>query len=260
MFVSLDSALSTEGRPDGLTGLGGDDAFVASGIGSRVVSAAKLHQWEVGRDLARWAARNPRRLWPELVRPTLGHLAQPWRRGRSPSWITSAASDQADLGLLNRQRPQPVTGIDAIDARLAGLTSGYDAAILEARAAIGDLTGRRESHPFLDPRFIRATYGLDPWWPTRDGHARALHVAAFGERLPAVVAQRRSKAEFSEVFWPQVLEERVLGRVRRGPLSELRWLDATGFEILAANAKQGKANAAIPLFRCVSVDHWLRTC
>ncbi len=44
-----------------------------------------------------------------------------------------------------------MTGIDAIDERLAPLTSGYDASILEDRAIIGDWLGRRESHPFLDP-------------------------------------------------------------------------------------------------------------
>jgi hypothetical protein len=152
-----------------------------------------------------------------------------------------------------------VTGVDAIDERIANITSGYDAAILEDRAGVGDLAGRRDSHPFLDPRLIEATYGLDPWWPSRGDHTRALQVAAYRDRLPPAVAERRSKADFSEVFWPQLLNDEVLSRVRTGPLAEAGWLDREGFSALVANAQKGIANAAIPLSRCVSLDRWMRT-
>ncbi|MDQ3642769.1 MAG: asparagine synthase-related protein, partial [Actinomycetota bacterium] len=91
------------------------------------------------------------------------------------------------------------------------------------------------------------------------GHYRALQVEAFRDRLPATVANRRSKAEFSEVFWPQMLDDTTLSGVRSGPLTELGWLDPEGFDALTADAKQGMANSAIPLSRCVSLHHWMRT-
>ncbi len=47
MFATLHRALLGEGRPAGLTGLGGDDAFIAMGIGPRVVRAVKLRQGRV---------------------------------------------------------------------------------------------------------------------------------------------------------------------------------------------------------------------
>jgi hypothetical protein len=47
--------------------------------------------------------------------------------------------------------------------------------------------------------------------------------------------------------------------VGTGPLADLGWLDRLGFDRLVANAKEGKANAAIPLSRCISLDRWLRT-
>ena len=259
MFVALHRAVLDEGRRDGLTGLGGDDAFAASGIGPRVVSALKLRQTPVLTELARWAARNRRQLWPELLRPTVGYLALPWRGGRPPRWISRTADAQAELPQVIGRRPEPVTGIEAIDERIATLTSGYDAAILETRAIVTDWVGRRESHPFLDPRFVQATYGLDPWWPTRGGHYRALEVEAFRDRLPVAVAQRRSKADFSEVFWPQLLDDVTLARVRTGPLDDLGWLDREGFDGLVVDAKGRMANAAIPLSRCVLLDHWMRT-
>jgi asparagine synthase (glutamine-hydrolysing) len=258
MFANLHRALLDAGCWDGLTGLGGDDAFVAMATGPRVVSAVKLRQGRVARELAVWAARCPRKLWPELARPTLGYLVAPWRSGGHPAWVSASAAERADLGRLLRRRAQAVTGVPAIDERLAPLTSGYDASILEDRALMSDCTGRRDSHPFLDPRFIEATYGLDPWWPTRGGHDRALEVEAFRDRLPPVVVTRRSKAEFSEVFWPHLLDAGRLERVRGGPLKDLAWLESQGFDALVANARRGMANAAIPLARCVLLDQWLR--
>src|SRR5690606_31125514 len=47
MFCGLHEAFLAHGRPEGLTGLGGDDAFVAAGIGSRAVSAVQLRRWRV---------------------------------------------------------------------------------------------------------------------------------------------------------------------------------------------------------------------
>jgi asparagine synthase (glutamine-hydrolysing) len=258
MFVGLHETLLAQGRPDGLTGLGGDDAFVTSGMGSCVVSAVKLQQWSVLAALVRSGLRNRHHAWTGLLRPTLHHLA-PWRGDRLPGWVRAEAAERVGLPRLFRRPPPRVTGIDAIDERATNLTTGYDAAILQERALVADIVGRRDSHPFLDPRLIEATYGLDPWWPSRGGHARALEVAAYADRLPPSVAERRTKAEFSEVFWPQMLGDETLGCVRTGPLADLGWLDPDGFGQLVLNAKKGTANTAIPLSRCVSLDRWMRT-
>ena len=257
MFSRLHQDLLAAGRPDGLTGLGGDDAFVASSVGSRFTSSIRLRQGTVLGQIAPWAVRHPRQAWPQLVRPTLHHLAW-WKGGPHPFWVSPAAAKTADLHSLLRSRPAKVTNVAAIDERFANFTCGYDASIQEAQAVLGDLAGRRDSHPFLDPRFVTATYGLDPWWPIRGGHSRAFQIAAFGERLPRLVAERRSKADFSEIFWPQVLRDHILEQVRSGPLRALGWLDLEGFNSLVANAKEGKANAAIPLSRCVWLDRWMR--
>ncbi len=175
-----------------------------------------------------------------------------------PGWVRREAAERAGIDDLLRQRPQRVTGIDAIDLRIDNLTSGYNAAILETRATVGDAGDRRDTHPFLDPRFIAATYGLDPWWPTDGRVDRALQVAAYRDRLPPVVAERTTKADFSEVFWPELLQDHVVQRVRNGPLLELGWLDLEGFDTVVADAKEGKAYRAIPLSRCISVDRWMR--
>jgi asparagine synthetase B (glutamine-hydrolysing) len=258
MFASLHRTLLTEGRTESLTGAGGDDAFAVGGIGGRIVSAVKLRQGDVLAGLARRAIHIPRDVWPGMLRPALHHLAR-WRGDALPPWVRREAAARADLPRLFRRRPERVTGIDAIDERIANISSGYDACILETSALVQDLVGRRLSHPFLDPRFVQATYGLDPWWPARDGHTRRLEVDAFSDRLPAAVAQRQSKADFSEVFWPQLLTGETVERVRGGPLHDLGWLDREGFDAMVVRAKKGMANAAIPLSRCVALDRWMRT-
>lgn len=258
MFTDLHRSFLREGRRDGFTGLGGDDAFIAYGIGPRVVSAIQLKQIEVLADLGRLAVRTPRTSWSEILRPTLGYLVAPWRTRRRPKWVSEAAAARVGLAKVIYRRPARVTGVSAIDERLSTFTSGYNAAILEMQSLASDWLGWRSSHPFLDPRFVAATYGLDPSWPTRGGHYRALQVAAFGDRLPSAVADRRSKAEFSEVFWPQTMADHVLDRTRQGPLADTGWLDEDGFELLVADARRGMANAAIPLARCVALDRWMR--
>lgn len=257
MFTSLHRALLAEGRYDGLTGLGGDDAFIRMGMGQCVVSTVKLRQGTMARELARWVAHNPRRAWPELLRPTVAHLTAPWRPDRSRSWVSQSAAARVGLSRLLRSRPEAITGVAAIDERLGPLTSGHLASTLEDGAVTVDLGGRRVSHPFLDPRFIRATYGLDPWWPVRGDQVRALQVAAFGDRLPPEIASRRSKAEFSGVFWPQVLTDSAVASLRSGPLVDAGWHDPQGLDDLIARARLGVPQAAIPLSRCVSLNRWL---
>jgi asparagine synthetase B (glutamine-hydrolysing) len=259
MFVGLQRAFLAAGRTEGQTGLGGDDAFVATSAGARVLSAFQQRRGRTLFALARDALRRPAASWAQVVKPTLHHLA-PWKGPRPPGWLRRDAMARVGLDEAMRRRPEAVTGVRAVDERIANLTTGYDAAVLEERAVVSDaLGGWRGTHPFLDPRVIEATYGLDPWWPTRGGHDRALQVHTFAGLLPEAVLTRRSKAEFSEVFWPQLLSEPELAALRTGPLCDLGFLDHNGFDQLVADARSGMARSAIPLARCRSLDRWLRT-
>lgn len=255
MFLSLHHALLEAGRHDSMTGLGGDDAFVAVRSAARAVSVVQMGRRDVAADLLR-SNRRPPALWKNVIRPTLSYFS-PVHRGGRPVWVTRRAARSADLRAVLQQRPQAVTGVAAVDERLAGMTTGYNAWVLEDRAIVNDMSGRRETHPFLDPRFVTGTYALDPWWPTRDGHSRALEVEAYKDRLPRIVATRRSKAEFSEVAWP-MLDDSLLDSVAKGPLRGLGWLDDSGFQGVVGAAREGRAWAALPLSRCIALDRWLR--
>lgn len=256
MFASLQCAFQASGRRTAFTGLGGDDAFIATSAGSRVVSAFQLRRWSVIADIARTAGRDPRSAWRTMLGPAFYRITNLVPRD-VPYWVAPHSARAAGIG--KPERPLRVTGIAAVDERLTSVTSPWDAGILESRAAVCDLSGHRDTHPFLDPDFITGTYGLDPWWPAVGGHTRALQAAAYRDRLPTMVADRRSKAEFSVAFWDQLLDAELLEDTRTGPLSEHGWLDRDGFERLVENAKSGKANSAIPLSRCIGLNRFMRS-
>jgi asparagine synthase (glutamine-hydrolysing) len=256
MFVALHRAVQREGRSSGLTGLGGDDAFAAAPAELRVVSAFQQRQFaDLGRVL-RADLRRPREGWEWTLRPTLRHLVGRGRP-RPPRYVAPEAVDEHGLGERTAEPVHRLTGIRAVDERADGLTSGYVASILETGAIVADVTGWRSSHPYLDPRVIEATYGLNPWFPVRAGHDRALQVAAFADRLPAEVRDRRDKAEFSEVVRPMA-EDEAIWRLLDGPLTDRGWLDADEFAQVLHSARDGKAQAAIPVSRAFALDAWLR--
>lgn len=257
MSVGLYRAFQAADRFGCVTGLGGDDAFVSMPRESLVISAIQQHDVkELGRVL-RADLQHPRQAWRQTWRPTLRHLT-PRGRSRPPRYIAPVAAEEYGLTARFAARPVRLTGIDAIDARADGITSGYVAKILEDTALVDDLIGWRSAHPFLDPRLIRGTYGLNPWFPTRGGHRRALQVAAFGDRLPSAVRDRRDKAEFSGVMWARADIDASRRSILHGPLVDRGWLDIDGFKDLLVDAREGRANAALPFSRAVALDRWLR--
>lgn len=258
MVVGLHRAFIEAGRSSAMTGLGGDDAFVDMSYESRLVSAVQQRQLGVLAPLLLADLRDPRQGWNRTWRPLLRYLS-PRGRNRPPRYISPAAARAHGITAQFAERPYRLTRNRAVDERAAAVTSGYLAHVLEEAAIIADLTGWRSSHPFLDPRVITATYGLNPWFPVRGGHDRALQIAAFGDLLPALVRERRSKAEFSETAWAQVLTDpTALRRIERGPLADQGWLDAEGFSDMLERARRREPGAAIPLSRAHALDSWLR--
>lgn len=257
MFLGLDQQFAAAGRRGVLTGLGGDDAFMAATLESRVISSVQLRQRrELGR-LLRQASVHPRTTWRSTLRPTLRQLA-PWVRRTPPAYISASAAAQAHLDDVMNPPIFRCTGVRAIDERAAGLTDGYQASVLEDDAIVSDLSGQRQSHPFLDPRLIEATYTLDPWFASRNQQTRALQAHAYADRLPESVRLRRDKAEFSEIFFNRGIDEAAVSAASNGPLAELGWLDHEGLARVLDTARQRWSYAAIPLGRLLALDVFLR--
>ncbi|MGY1812841.1 asparagine synthase-related protein [Blastococcus sp. SYSU D00820] len=256
MSVGLHRALLDAGRTSALSGLGGDDAFTAMSTPSLIVSALQQRRRDLMWRLARTTVTAPWPSWQQLWRPTLGHL-RARRRTHVPPHVDSRAARRSGLLDRLRSRPLPVTGVEAVDERCDGLTSGYLARILEDGAIVADLSRWRTTHPLLDPRVIQATYGLDPWFPVRGGHFRALQVAAFRDRLPPMVRERQSKAEFSEVV--QQPDDDRAREIAAGPLSKRGWLEPAALARLRHAQGDAAASAAFHLARTDQLDRWFRT-
>jgi hypothetical protein len=157
------------------------------------------------------------------------------------------------------QTRERLTGDPAVDERASGLTGGYVASILEESARVQDVSGWRSSHPMLDPRFIRATYGLNPWFACRGQADRALESSAYADRLPLEVRVRRDKAEFSQVFWPGDPEAAEWGpRLISGPLVNRGWVEPDRIATIVGGARRGQPYEALTFGRATAMDRWLR--
>lgn len=258
MFAGVHRELAARGRSSILTGLGGDDAFVDTGLENRLISAVQQRRADVLLPVLRRMVRHPREEWRCTLRPTVRSML-PRARRRPPAYIPAPVADAHGLTERYAKPPVRLTEVRSIDVRANGLTSGHVTANLENAAVVDDLTGVRRSHPFLDPRLIEATYGLDPQFSVRDHHYRALEASAYSDRVPASVAHRRGKAEFSEVVWPTVMQPEIIRGIASGPLVERGWLDLTGFRNVVNDARSGRAHAALPLSRMVALQEWLQS-
>lgn len=257
MTSSLQRAFASRGRHEDISGLGGDDVFVASSRATRLISAVQARRPRLLGPILRKALRSPGASWRQDLRPALKQWA-PRTPQTAPVWVTSvAARDSGLIEVLNARVPA-ATGVLAVDERVEALDNGYQATILEEVAVVGDLDDHRTTHPFFDPRLMEGLYGLDPELAVAGGHFRAVQAAAFIDRLPSVVAQRRTKAEFSEVVWANGLDEARWAAVATGPLVERSWLDADGWAKLVERARERRPNVASSLSRVLGLDLWLR--
>lgn len=258
MSRSLHQAFLNEGRSSGLTGIGGDHAFADISYESRVISALQQGQLAILARSVRQGLRAPTAGWRNQLRPLLRDLAGR-TGGRLPGHISKVAADALGVTSRIKESHHRLTGVRAIDERADEILSGYVTYVLEEGAVVNDLTGWRTTHPFFDPKVIEGLYGLNPWFPVQGRRDRALQVAAFADRLPVEVTRRVSKVHFSDAVWSVALADpEAVRQLTRGPLQERGWLDAEGFEELLTQVAAKRPGAALPVWRAVALDSWLR--
>lgn len=256
MVLGLRHALRAEGADQTMSGLGGDDAFAAMPIGMRVISACQQRDRAEAARLTRWTANHRGSAWTKLIRPTVAEMIRPHR---APSGLRLVASDRHEqLDLERRQQSSCPTGIRAIDRRVLPLQNGAIAAQFEDLMLIDELSHTRGTHPFFDPSLVTYAHGLPPSWARTDGVDRSLQRRAFGARLPDVVAERTSKAEFSDTAWTFLEQPGLLDRVLEGPLIDQEFIDADNVRRLVRDAKQRRPGSVIPADAVVRIDAWLR--
>lgn len=170
-----------------ITGNGGDELFLS------LVQTRRFRVAEAFRALPPHKA---------MIALTVPRLPTPWRVGlqfrgtlRLP-WLRPAARDEVRRHFVARHAERART-------RRHHLETWNDSRYLELIRSIFSTLARDAgallSQPFLDPRLSRAVLAGKPpeGFPTRNAALEAF----LGDLLPPAVAQRTSKASFTEVFW-----------------------------------------------------------
>lgn len=194
--------LRTEGCRVLLTGQGGDETLGGSSDGRleelvrqrRFITAFRGcgragYSW---RQVSRHVLRN---MGGDRVNRLL-EVRHRRRLDRSFPWLTSSlVRDLGRPGAPSALSSSP--GAGGRTGRLDDLVSGPCQMSMELVDRVGVLAGMELRHPLLDRRLVDLVLTLPESHMMNGGDWRHLHRVAFGPRLPADVARRTSKSEFS---------------------------------------------------------------
>lgn len=174
-----------------MTGKGGDAVFIQSATGDVVADIWREHGWRSLLspslpELARW---NGRSVW-SLIADARRSRSDPEHLGQRLSFLSPRASPPRhpwlevcdDLGPAKRYQ-------------IAGVLNGVTFSGPSAQTAVADLL-----HPLLAQPVVEACLSLPARQLTLGRRDRALARHAFRDRLPAMIADRRSKGEMTAYY------------------------------------------------------------
>jgi asparagine synthase (glutamine-hydrolysing) len=175
-------AARTLGCSVSLTGMGGDELLYGAPARRR-----DLVRWSTREPVMRWTSARPDGWVARAARAVRGRnerRERPWLRVPPPPW------------------PEPArrVGSRAAAARLSGYEGAWNAAAYELTDRLAAERGVEVRSPYLDRRLVELGLRLPHEQIRADGVPRGLHRRTFGERLPASVAGRTDKADFSGSF------------------------------------------------------------
>jgi asparagine synthase (glutamine-hydrolysing) len=237
-----------------LSGCGGDD-FFSGGVATPMSLLRRGHPVSAGRVLVSpWLSDRARR----ALKPIFG--APPAQR----PWIR--AEFARAVGLEDRLRPRPDPRFRDRERReLHGLATGLPQVLgdeVEDRAA--HATGLDQRHPFYDRRVAQLGLALPSSERSHRGQIKVLVRRALRAYLPALVADRNDKAEFSSTFVDAL--EALGGRRAFTDLESARagWVDGdavlrTYDEMIALYSRGSEAyiRKTGPLWAVAALEIWL---
>jgi asparagine synthase (glutamine-hydrolysing) len=210
--VGMDRALTLAARGAGaervLTGIGADEMLDVQPFHL----ADDLRAWRLvraWREARRWAGADNTDPWTVLRPFGLDPLFPPRRRIPDvPTWIRpefARATALADR-IAARAGPRSEAGrMVAVEVALSSIRNRIGDPV---RWAVANPVGLTISHPFLDPRVLRA--GLNAVANSRPDPAtsKPLLRAAMRGRLPDPILTRRRKGHFNEIYYRGLLRNR----------------------------------------------------
>jgi asparagine synthase (glutamine-hydrolysing) len=270
----LRAALVGVAKADGLrvllTGAGGD-----LWLGGNIFTLAMLaRRGRWGRLVREVRGNRPDVPWRQLLSATIlpnlpiavKKAVRTWvNRVKRPAWIPKAFADRIDL--VDRMRAGGLRGTGAtpvIQESVARFWSGELAYAADRVARTAAWHGFDLRHPFLDRRVVETVMTLPDDQRCVDGLTKVVLRRAMGSRLPALVRNRRSKADNTDLMLPAVecLEpDRLLTDLQ---VARAGWVDGRIVVDLLRAMRRGQHagapdyDAIAALWRVCSAEVWLR--
>jgi asparagine synthase (glutamine-hydrolysing) len=216
----LDTVSST-GCSVSLKGVGGDEALFGSDMatidlarrfhlrtawawarveGRSASDATKFVARAVTRDVAGEFARELMEEKPNAVLAKLMKRRRARLTKAASPWLTTAPAPAAPLRLPGGDFPRATA-----DRRYLYTHAPWSPPGRELTNRLASERGVEVRYPFLDRRFVELMLRIPDDRLRPGGEYRGLHRLAFGDRMPASVANRRDKAEFSGPYMRQIL-------------------------------------------------------
>ena len=168
-------------------GNGGDELFT---------SLIKTKEMSLTQIFRAFPLHRALRVAPVAILPTPLRIRAQYRRGMRLPWLRLSARREV-------MRVFVANSLQRVRGQRHYLELMNDSRYLELARAILMVLARDAGvelcQPFLDPRFFNAVLAQVPeeGYPSRNAALQAF----FGDLLPETVAQRTTKAKFTEVFW-----------------------------------------------------------
>ncbi len=258
------ASLSNRGIRVSLTGQGGDErlghsyqlpwALLAQG---RLRSAYVAAQHHLGLDPPSAArallTRGPRR----LVTWYVPSMVPSGRNVRPRSWLREDLIRR--VGLAERITRPRMDGTGMTVNELAGWAYGeIPNQYLEASERCAARQQIDLRHPFVDPELVELCLAIPEPVRTDPNDPRAAHRRVFGRYLPASVAERRSKADFTSQYVDRLAAEGILTSVDDSAVVANGWVDARWLDGALARLRRGENGPAALVSVLATVEAWAR--
>lgn len=264
--VGMDRALTLAAFEAGaqrvLTGIGADEVLDTHPFHL----ADDLRRWRLAsawREARRWAAADNTDPWTVLrpfgLDPVLAHGHR--RVPDVPTWIRPEFAQHTALAerIAQRAASGSTSGpMAAVGVALAGIRGRIGDPV---RWAVAHPVGLIVSHPFLDPRVLRAGLRVVATIRPDPATSKPLLRAAMRGMLPEPIVTRRRKGHFNEVYYRGLLRNRdqLVELVGDPAVADLGILDA---ETLAATLGRGAVGGLgvtvmHPLNLALTLARWL---
>ncbi len=181
---------------------------------------------------------------------------------RSPTvanrtWLSTDLAHRVDLQ-ARIIGPEQGGGTPVQSELVAWATGEIPHQYLEAAERTAASHGVELRHPFFDWNIVELCCQMPEPIRTRPDDPRAAHRRTFADVLPALVTERRDKADFTEPYRAAVIDEGLFDDPLDAALVRHGWIDGSWLVGAVERTRAGQLGSAALLTIAASVEAWAR--